>query len=173
MRIPATLTPHAAENQTWDSLVNGAGPAGAIAARELARLGSQVLLVDKSALPRFKVCGGCLSASSLSHLDAVGLGGLPLSIGAVPFQQLIWVSGRSQARIALPNGLSVSRECLDAELTRAAINQGVAFLPAVTARVVEGGCSSREVRLVGQDAEVTITAHIVLVAGGLGGKVTP
>ncbi|MGH8583249.1 MAG: FAD-dependent oxidoreductase, partial [Gammaproteobacteria bacterium] len=33
-------------------LVIGAGPAGALAARELARIGHAVLLIDKSAFPR-------------------------------------------------------------------------------------------------------------------------
>jgi len=40
-----------------DVVVVGAGPAGSLAAAELARLGREVLLVDRGRFPRDKVCG--------------------------------------------------------------------------------------------------------------------
>jgi geranylgeranyl reductase family protein len=42
----------------YDVAVIGCGPAGATAARDLARRGMSVALVDKERLPRYKVCGG-------------------------------------------------------------------------------------------------------------------
>src|SRR5262245_9894173 len=42
-------------------LVVGAGPAGATAARTLARAGLRVRLLDRSAFPRNKPCGGGIS----------------------------------------------------------------------------------------------------------------
>lgn len=45
-----------------DVIVVGAGPAGAVAARTLAGAGFRVQLVDKSAFPRNKPCGGGVSA---------------------------------------------------------------------------------------------------------------
>ena len=46
---------------TWDVIVIGAGPAGAVAARQVALAGLQTLLVDAKCFPREKVCGGYLN----------------------------------------------------------------------------------------------------------------
>ena len=45
-----------------DAVVVGMGPAGASAAEELARAGRSVLGLEGKAMPRYKVCGGALSA---------------------------------------------------------------------------------------------------------------
>ena len=45
-----------------DALVVGMGPAGASAAAEFARAGLSVLGLEWKAMPRYKVCGGALSA---------------------------------------------------------------------------------------------------------------
>lgn len=55
------------------ALVVGAGPAGATAARTLALAGIPVTLLDRSAFPRNKPCGGGISIRALTrfpHLDA-------------------------------------------------------------------------------------------------------
>lgn len=46
---------------TADIVVVGAGPAGATTAYLLAKYGHQVLLLDKAAFPRKKLCAGCLT----------------------------------------------------------------------------------------------------------------
>ena len=71
-------------NDVWDAVVIGAGPAGALTARELARLGLRVLLVDRAKFPRNKVCGCCLNGAALAALRELGLGsiadaGVPLT----------------------------------------------------------------------------------------------
>jgi flavin-dependent dehydrogenase len=48
-----------ADNAPWDAVVIGAGPAGAMAARELALLGGRILLVERKRFPRWKICGAC------------------------------------------------------------------------------------------------------------------
>jgi|SRR5579884_3092961 len=55
----------------YDVIVVGLGPAGAIAAYELSCRGHRVLAVDRSPLPRGKVCGGALTirAASLIPFD--------------------------------------------------------------------------------------------------------
>ena len=58
---------------TWDILIIGAGPAGAVAARQLALAGLDVLLVDRKAFPRRKVCGGCLNERALAGLARAGV----------------------------------------------------------------------------------------------------
>jgi flavin-dependent dehydrogenase len=61
------------DGSDWDALVVGAGPAGSIAARELARLGARTLLVERAAFPRWKVCGACLNGRALASLRGAGL----------------------------------------------------------------------------------------------------
>ena len=48
-----------------DVVVAGGGPAGALAARALAKAGIHTLLVDRAAFPRNKPCGGGLSVRAL------------------------------------------------------------------------------------------------------------
>jgi len=44
----------------WDVIVVGSGPAGAMAAYELAKVGLRVAILEKETLPRYKTCGGGL-----------------------------------------------------------------------------------------------------------------
>ena len=55
-------------NSGFEAVVVGAGPAGCTAARELARQGQQVLLIDKAALPRTKSCAGGVTRRALGLL---------------------------------------------------------------------------------------------------------
>src|SRR3954467_7857868 len=57
-----------AARTTWDAIVIGAGPAGALAARQLARAGLQTLLIDAKHFPREKVCGGYLNSRAMNTL---------------------------------------------------------------------------------------------------------
>ncbi len=59
----------------YDVIVIGAGPAGALTAYHLAQTGARVLILDKKALPRYKPCGGGLTARAISAL--------PFDIGPV------------------------------------------------------------------------------------------
>ncbi|MGH7259019.1 MAG: FAD-dependent oxidoreductase, partial [Nitrospiraceae bacterium] len=50
------------DTKEYDVVVVGMGPAGAAAAYDLSRAGLSVLALDKQRHPRYKVCGGGLSA---------------------------------------------------------------------------------------------------------------
>lgn len=54
---------------SYDVVVCGAGPAGAAAARELAREGVKVLLCEKQKIPRYKPCGGGLTGKTWEELE--------------------------------------------------------------------------------------------------------
>ena len=51
-----------------DVIISGAGPAGTLAAYELASKGISVLLLEKSRFPRYKVCGGGLTHKILQEI---------------------------------------------------------------------------------------------------------
>jgi menaquinone-9 beta-reductase len=171
--VPSDLEPGAMIEPTtsdiarnWDAIVIGAGPAGSIAAREIARRGLEVLLVDKSAFPRFKVCGCCLNRDALGTLDRVGLGHVPASLGATTLDSVTVVSHRGRrATLPLSGGCAVSRERLDDVLVHRAIESGVEFLPVCVATVGGLAGESRIVQLGGTSAH----ARIVIAADGLAG----
>lgn len=159
---------------TWDAIVIGAGPAGALSATLLARQGSSVLLVERRAFPRRKVCGGCLNARALASLDRAGLGPRVRALGAMPVHRLrVHQRGRS-AMLALPPGLAVSRYALDDALAAAAVEAGCELLTETVAHVApEDGVAPDErprhvvLQRAGATA-VTAFARSVIVADGLG-----
>ena len=51
-----------------DVIIAGAGPAGSLAAFELARQGVSVLILEKSMFPRYKVCGAGLTYKILREI---------------------------------------------------------------------------------------------------------
>jgi geranylgeranyl reductase family protein len=54
---------------TCDVLIVGGGPAGSTCARTLTRAGLDVLIMDKSAFPRDKVCAGWITPQVVEELD--------------------------------------------------------------------------------------------------------
>jgi flavin-dependent dehydrogenase len=168
MRDHPDLTDFA--HTTWDIVVVGAGPAGAMAARECARLGASVLLVEKSSWPRYKVCGCCLNLHALASLEEAGLGALVHQAGAQPIHRFEMRASNRRAIVPLPGGVALSRGKLDAELVREAESSGAVFVPETTARLSSGSDAARAVILKGRNGFVTITAKIVLAADGLGGR---
>ena len=106
-----------------DVVVAGAGPAGAIAARVLARAGADVLLLEARSFPRPKVCGDALIPDSLAVLREEGL--LDVVATRAHAAEAIRVfapSGRS-VRLSAPF-LTIRREHLDAMLVEAAVAAG-------------------------------------------------
>jgi 2-polyprenyl-6-methoxyphenol hydroxylase-like FAD-dependent oxidoreductase len=160
----------AAGATTWDALVVGAGPAGALAARQLALSGARTLLVDAKAFPRAKVCGACLNGRALAVLHDVGLGSLVTRLGGVGLGELrLHFRGRT-ARLPLPAGAALSRGKFDAALVDAAWEAGAQFLPETRAIVADREAGVRRVVLKPQGAQTptVASARVVLVATGLG-----
>lgn len=164
----------AAAGRAWDALVVGSGPAGAAAAIALAQKGRSVLLVDKAAFPRDKVCGCCLNRSALDSLQRLGLEIVSTFAQAPRLAELLLAAGGRQARVALPGGVAVSRATLDTALARHAARAGVAVLTQVRASLTPLTGTKpeyREVQLVdAQGAAAAARARVVIAADGLGGR---
>ncbi|MDZ4833839.1 MAG: FAD-dependent monooxygenase [Candidatus Melainabacteria bacterium] len=165
--------------RTWDCVVIGAGPAGAMAAREVASAGHTVLLVDKSSFPRYKVCGCCVNGSAQEALAEAGLSHILQNNNAVSLEKLLLFDGNRAASIQLPLGASISRSRFDEALIEAAVTSGATFLQNTNARVLNKpdrstktqNTNSREVSLDSADSKpVVVESAIVIVADGLSGK---
>ena len=167
--LRSTIGLEQAADPLWDLLVIGAGPAGAMVAREVAQRSHRVLLVDRAEFPRHKVCGCCLNAAARQLLSDVGLGALPERLGARPFRILRLIAGKQTASVPLPSGLVLSREVLDAALVERAIDRGATWLSQTTAILGDVDSSARSVVLSQHGRRVLAQAKVVIVASGLGG----
>jgi flavin-dependent dehydrogenase len=103
---------------TYDAVVVGGSVAGSTAARELARRGLRVALVDKARFPRNKACGEGLLPHGLAALREMGL-----EVPGSPVRGLRFVSpSGASAEADFPSGpgLVVRRHRFDELLFRAA-----------------------------------------------------
>jgi flavin-dependent dehydrogenase len=139
-----------------------------MAARQLAIQGRQVLLVEKSPLPRAKVCGGCLGGAALDALEDVGLGDLPSNCGGVQLSRMQLASGGRVAQIKIGRRIAVSREAFDAALVREATQAGAVLYAETSGSLklpVESDARGLELR--NHDRVTTVRARAVIVATGL------
>lgn len=132
--------------EIWDAIVIGAGPAGALAAHQIARKYGKVLLIDKARFPRYKVCGCCLN---LAALEALIEAGIDLeSIGGVKLESICLYDRGQRSAIPLFGSLAVSRERLDYSIISSAVELGVEFLQMHSAAVLESTDEFVKVRVV-------------------------
>jgi len=154
----------AAAKVRWDAVVIGAGVAGNVCAHVLAQGGARVLLVERSVLPRNKVCGCCLGPVGVERLEEAGLGAA--LAGASRIETCELRIGRRTATLPAPGFRVIGRDVLDARLAAAAQSAGAWVLTGWSARVQRGG--TVELRKA-TSGSVTIRARVIIVADGLGG----
>ena len=124
--------------KTSPVLVIGGGPAGTACAIQLAELGAQVHLAEKTAFPRDKVCGCCLGGSGIETLGRLGLADWTVANGIGISRWSACIDGRA-AEMPLPAGVAISRAKLDTQLLQVAQQRGV-----VVHRECEGLISTNE-----------------------------
>jgi len=124
---------------TFDVIVVGAGPAGSTAAKLLGEAGLSTLLLDKSAFPRDKPCGGGISARVIQRF--------PYLKAALPSIPVNWVN---KVYLESPAGFAVDyrsdvplylmiRRCEFDNLLFSLARQHVEFrAPALVRRLVPG-----------------------------------
>jgi len=110
----------------YDAIIVGAGPAGSTSARELAKAGYKVLLIDKRKFPRDKTCGGLIPIKALKELDFI----IPESYIKNKIYKLSVYNYNLQYSSYESNnllGITALRQDFDLHLVNRAIAQGVQF----------------------------------------------
>jgi len=158
-----------------DVLIAGAGPAGAIAARELARAGARVLMVDRETFPRDKLCGDTLNPGALRLLGSLGLSGGPLATAQPLAGWRVTGPGASvDARYGDGTvGVALTRRELDAWLVEQAVAAGVRFESGLTVQgaLTEEAAGETVVRgLVLRSAAGTVTRIPAVITIGADGR---
>ncbi len=167
-----------------DVLVIGGGPAGATAAFQLANAGIGVLLVDRAAFPREKVCGESLSPGALARLRAIGMWPPQAKASIAPDKNLLRSMPVRGMRIRSPRGttflgryksgpnglgLVIRRILLDHELLASARARGVRVMEGIEAVGGERTSTGKalvQARATGGRAQLRIEAKRVVVADG-------
>jgi geranylgeranyl reductase family protein len=155
-------------------IVVGAGPTGATAAMTLARLGRDVLLLDRQAFPRDKACGDGIPAGATELLYSLGMKEKILDAGFYPVNSLRLVSPGGHIfdvnfteNEARAGSYVVPRMKFDAVLQEHAVDLGAEFCKAqVKEPIVEDG------RTVGVRATINgkiqeIRSKVVVAADGV------
>ena len=151
----------------WDAVVVGAGPAGALTAYELVRMGRKVLLLDRQVFPRWKVCGATLSPGALHILAGSGLGPLLHRLDARPLHTLRLGGWSTRTELPLNGSLALSRTSLDSALVEAAEREGAHFCSGARARLLDLRDDRRVLGVNVGPLEVEVSARVVIAADGL------
>lgn len=116
------------KNHSADIIIIGGGLAGLVSAIHLSRQGLSVIVVEKHAYPKHKVCGEYISNEVLPYLQYLGAD--PMVTGAKKISRFLLstTSGKTTETVLPLGGFSVSRYTLDHFLMQNAIKSNAAVL---------------------------------------------
>lgn len=149
----------------YRTVVVGAGPAGIAAAREAAATGT-VLLVEASALPRSKSCGGMLNPSAMACLRSMGLTPpehLVREPRYVRFRYVDW--DRRIHKETLLRFLNVDRDALDSWMLEH-LPDSVTVTAGANVHTVEQGDDGATLEFDRADAVHRVTCETLIGADG-------
>jgi geranylgeranyl reductase family protein len=157
-----------------DVIVVGAGPAGSATAYHLARAGHDVLLLEKTAFPREKVCGDGLTPRAVKALVAMGVDTSP-EAGWLHNKGLRIIGGGMRLELPWPElasypsyGLVRPRSDFDDVLAQQAVKAGAVLREntTVTGPVLDKSGRITGVTTKGESGERTYSAPLVVAADG-------
>jgi len=169
--------------QSADVIIVGAGPAGSATAAYLAMAGLDVLLLEKAAFPREKVCGDGLTPRAVRELITLGIP-TPAEEGWIKNRGLRIIGGGLRLELPWPDsatfppyGLVRTRKDFDEILARHAVKHGARLREStnVTGPVLDErtgaiiGVRAKAMDADGHDAggpELQFTAPLVVAADG-------
>ena len=145
-----------------DAVVVGGGPAGASVACLLARQGRPVVLLERDAEPRHKICGEFISVEARRDLARLGI--RVEALGGSPIGKLRLMSGRAMVETALPfEGIGLTRRALDEALLREAEASGASVRRGAAVRSIVPEGAALSIRLRGDQP---LEARAVFLATG-------
>ncbi|WP_165990316.1 geranylgeranyl reductase family protein [Streptomyces sp. YIM 98790] len=163
--------------ETADVIVVGAGPGGSTTAYHLAQAGLDVLLLEKTAFPREKVCGDGLTPRAVKQLVAMGID-ISEEAGWLRNKGLRIIGGGHRLQLEWPQlasypdyGLVRKRDDFDEQLARQAEKAGARLYEQcnVTGPVLDdrtGRVTGVTARLGTEKRPVTFRAPLVVAADG-------
>jgi geranylgeranyl reductase family protein len=163
--------------ERFDLVVVGAGPAGVAAALHVKRRrpGARVLLLDKAAFPRAKVCGDAVSAEGVDELELLGARDAVRGYAPVTAMRVRSPGGREVTGAPPGAAYVVPREVLDHRLAGHALAAGVelrrqrvrALAPSGAGVLVDGSLEAAVV--VGADGANSVVRRLAGVAAAPAG----
>ncbi len=159
-------------NDKYDIIISGAGPAGSTAGYLLSKAGLKVLIIDKSAFPRKKLCAGLITYKTVKLLEQV----FGETVASLKEKDLINFESNSyevfcrdklitRRNIAVPFRF-IDRESYDYFLLKTALDAG--------AELVEGdGVKSLDVlkSMITTRSERRFSADVIIGADGVNSRI--